>query len=168
MRNLQTTNPVSRNKKKTTFKQFIKLSLLLIALPASSWAADFTFQVPVKLSHMHPNIAQGRVRCVVSTVRGRYAANPQVGEGTSQPFNLRGGAYNGTITVTVNATNERLRADAKSWGCKLSLKTADAISHRMPGNNNGFVGTGLAGEGPRPVYPRNRSAPYRNFDNGNL
>jgi hypothetical protein len=74
-----------------------------ILLSATSLFADdlFTLYVPVRVSHLHPSIAQITVRCTLS---GRDAATGSITTygpalGKSQSFATTGGAYSGTATM---------------------------------------------------------------------
>ena len=60
----------------------------------------------------------------------------------------------------VGRANERTRSLAKTWGCTLYLRARD---------ERGFSPAyQFAGGGPAPRYERDRSAPYRDKDSGDL
>ncbi len=138
---------------------FGKLSAMLLVLPAIAAADDFTFDIPVRLSNMHPDIVQGKVECAVSDSTTSGFAPVQVGRNDTA-FVLRDGGFNGDVTVVVNAANERIRARARSWGCALYLRAHDERGFRRAYH--------YAGGGPTPRYPRDRSAPFRDDDSGAL
>ena len=131
-------------------------ALLLAAAPR---ADDFTFVVPVRLVDMHSDIVEGKVECAVSQNRESPWAGPEVGR-ESTTFAISGGRYRGDVTVVINAANERIRSLARTWGCALYLKAR---------GDRGFFPAGqFAGQGPAPRYDRDRSAPYRTQDTGDL
>jgi hypothetical protein len=135
------------------------LVALTLLMPAATRADDFTFVVPVRLANMHSDIVEGMVSCTVSQNRDSPWAGPEVGR-ESTTFTISAGRYRGDVTVVVNAANERTRSLARTWGCTLYLRARD---------ERGFSPAyQFAGGGPAPRYERDRSAPYRDKDSGDL
>lgn len=92
----------------------------LIASPTAAAAADFTFDVPVRIENA-PSMTTAYIDCVVwRAAVGEVYSGPgnMMGRGgTSVP--VTGGRYEGTVTIEVNASGIIPAADARSYSCSL-------------------------------------------------
>jgi hypothetical protein len=96
-------------------------ALGLVAAPAARAEQDLTFQVPVKVQNLHPDVKSISVGCKVlpAGVFGR-ADVPVVGN-----------AYNKTVSVKLKMADSQW-AEAKTYHCALYL---------MPASGNGWTPT---------------------------
>lgn len=103
-------------------KRSITLSLAtmaagLLAQPAA--AADFTFDVPLRISNM-PSVTQVHVDCLVSRVAmsDPYPAAERnvMGRGEAS-VSISGGNFDGIVTVEVNNRSIVPSAEARSYRC---------------------------------------------------
>lgn len=97
-----------------SLKLLLALGAIVSAVPAG--AADFTFNVPVRVDNMN-NATQGWVSCDI--YQGTGASRRSVGFGRTD-IAIRSGAYAGNVSVTVNAASGFAATDADSWGCFLT------------------------------------------------
>jgi hypothetical protein len=95
---------------------FAMLSVWIMSVSANLYATDFTFEVPVRLTNLHPDITQGNVRCDVLDERPIVIGTSG---GSSPGFSISGGHYEGTVTVAFNATQPWR---ARTYRCELMLR----------------------------------------------
>lgn len=117
---------------------FIALILSLAGATAAS-AADFTFNIPLRVENV-PSMETVTVKCLVSSVRvgEPYAAGRGnvVGQGQTTVRPVDGG-YNGVVRVEVNASGINPASSAQSYSCNLSASgaaTTGATYAASPGN----------------------------------
>lgn len=84
--------------------------LLLAAAPARAADQEVTFQVPVKVEKLHPEVTRVAVACRVT---------PTNAYGTAE-VNIANGAYTGTVAVKVKVTQGE-SATAQGYRCELFL-----------------------------------------------
>ena len=121
----------------------------MISLSALGQAEDFTFVVPVSVSHLPSEIDYLGVTCDVYGAPG-----VQIGQGgtTAGAMPVTGGAYHGDVTVAFNASPGRDAHAATTYQCHLSM------SHSGPPTLTYF------GEGSswyRAAYPDERTFPLQ-------
>ena len=90
-------------------------AVALSALAAPAAAADFTFDVPVRVQNV-PSMHTLYLSCSVWTA---YPDDRLVGRGSSPPIPTTGGSYEGTVTIEVNATGITPAAEARVYNCAL-------------------------------------------------
>ncbi|MAF29506.1 MAG: hypothetical protein CL819_09820 [Croceicoccus sp.] len=88
----------------------------------------FIFEVPVRIREMHPVIAQGKVRCIVSTAEGGgAAASSRLGE-AEVVFDIRDGEFVEDVVVYVRLRSDSLLPSARGWICDLMLRKSGPTS----------------------------------------
>lgn len=92
---------------------------LLLALPWTVGAVDFTFNVPVDVNTQPVDVNEGQVKCIAKPAP--TANTGDVGEGV-QFFSLENGNFQGTVTVAFNASPGQDRSQAREWQCIMQLK----------------------------------------------
>ncbi|MDZ7736082.1 MAG: hypothetical protein U5P41_08255 [Gammaproteobacteria bacterium] len=105
-------------------------ALTAAAITSASLAADFTFEVPVNINNMHPDITQMAVACSVFAPGGALATERTV-------FSLTDGNYTGDVTVEVTvpeapAGSRRSAADVHEYSCFLLGMEPDNPASFMP------------------------------------
>jgi len=88
-------------------------AVLLLSVGAT-FAADFTFEVPVELRHVHPDFMEGNVSCDVYD-ESRRRISPVAG---TRGFPIAREAYRGIVTVEIS-TVDAWRA--RRYKCELGL-----------------------------------------------
>jgi hypothetical protein len=117
-----------------------------------------TFQVPVKLENLHPDIVKARIDCEVGSW-GYPGTNSN-----SKDVPITGGKYVGTVSVPVDYgkyTKEQLAVHLEkgdlTWACRLSLGTTNgnnyALSTDNVQNKTLFIDT-------MPIFKRKDGAPF--------
>lgn len=107
--------------------------LLFIAtsLFAASTTPTITFNVPVQLTKLHPNVAEVRVSCICVDQSGA-----QVTDFISSPSNAMvpdaNGNINKTVTITVQAVAGKDIASAKTYLCTLGIRPNGAPGLTQP------------------------------------
>lgn len=124
------------------------LAMASVAAASSGLAADFTFEVPVNINNMHPDITQMAVACSVLAAGGALATERTV-------FSLSGGSYSGDVSVEVTvpeapAGSRRTAADVNEYSCFLL--------GMEPGNPGSFMPMSLAEDSYR-QYSLDETAP---------
>jgi hypothetical protein len=96
----------------------------LFACASAAGAADFTFNVPVSLKSISPEYPV-TIRCFVfnmavpaGTPTNMQFGGDLIGEGR-KGFTLKSGAYEGTVTVSVDSSTRKNPADARGYRCLL-------------------------------------------------
>jgi hypothetical protein len=112
------------------------IGLLLLALVSHATAEQFTFEVPIVLRNLHPEIDSFLVNCNVY-------ADPLFVANTSQTVALPERNYTGTLRMTLNVLNP---ASIRRYTCTMSLNTT---------RSSGYLGERLVLE----TYGRDPSAP---------
>jgi len=84
--------------------------LLLAAAPARAADQEITFQVPVKVEKLHPEVTAISIGCRVTPVGSFGRAD----------VNIANGAYTGTVAVKVKVTQGE-SATAQGYRCELFL-----------------------------------------------
>jgi hypothetical protein len=99
------------------------LSMLLAGFLSEAQAADFTFNVPVELHDVHPDITHVRVVCNVTSTP-TWTNNPfvKVAFGASIQQSIVGGEFNSTITVPTNVWPGKDPASGRSYRCDMNFK----------------------------------------------
>ena len=110
------------------------MAALLTTAPVS--AADFTFNIPVRIQNMR-NAEAAWVSCDVFRAEGTRRTAIAFGR---TDIELRDGAYEGTVTVAFNVQPGFASSDATDWGCLL------IYNWRMP---DGTIATRGATEAER-------------------
>lgn len=130
---------------------FAAIALVFASGPAS--AADFTFTVPVKLANLPPDSRQGMVQCLayIGPIGPGLSTLHLAGNGFSM-FPISGGAYEGEVTVTIDARPGVDPATATHYSCALQFNAT------LRGRDNQF-GYSL-GATPGPALPVAPGAPY--------
>ena len=103
------------------------LASLFLALTAqTALAADFTFEVPVDVSNLHPDITRATISCtaVRYPTTGGFGGGVIVGRSMDYNLTLTDRAYRGTITVEANAIAAHRPGEANGYECGLYFTTA--------------------------------------------
>jgi hypothetical protein len=88
-------------------------------LPSAAAAADYTFDVPVRLVNL-PSLTGASVHCIVYSVEALSPdAGVVMGEG-SAAVPVSGGAFDGVVTVEVNNRSIYPSGNARSYLCNLN------------------------------------------------
>src|SRR6476661_4224535 len=101
-----------------SLRAYMAIGAVLSGAPAS--AADFTFNVPVRIENMR-NANEAWVSC--DLFQGTLGSRRSVGFGRTE-VPIHSGAYTGTVAVNVNAASGFIATDADSWGCFLIYEWA--------------------------------------------
>lgn len=83
-------------------------------------AADFTFNVPVKISYLHPNADEVKVQCTVSKSTD-FSGSPgtdQIAWGQKSLGKPIGG-YSGTVVVAIDALPGKDPAAGNHYKCRI-------------------------------------------------
>jgi hypothetical protein len=91
------------------------LFAIVVAVAAPASAADFTFDVPVRVQNV-PSMHTLYLSCTIYTA---YPGGTIMARGESGNFPITGGAYEGTVTIEVNADGIRPAAEARAYACSL-------------------------------------------------
>ena len=97
----------------------VLISLLLFS-PAL-FAADFTFNVPVKLTNLHEDVSEGYVECIVSRKLSPNAHAREIIGHSLTDLIVTEGSVEGAFTVSVNPNPNQLASSANYWQCKTKL-----------------------------------------------
>lgn len=117
-------------------------------------AADFTFTVPVTVSHLPPSIAWVVLSCTVVTDSAH--GNRQVGGGRASVA-ISGGGYSGDVVIAFNATLPEERHLGAFYTCNISNFTSAATS---AGGASRVYYPGDAAAHPERFFPLNPGAPF--------
>lgn len=123
--------------------------LLLLAMPLTAWAADFTFNVPVNIQNQEAGINNGEVRCSAYFRQPLSNAN-RIGEGVQFFAVDTQGSFQGTLTVAFYADQGDAPEDARFYTCVLRLQVDGGayIEQSSPENSgNFFVNGGISQTG---------------------
>lgn len=94
---------------------------LLLGASGAAGAADFTFNIPLRIENV-PSVVSVAIECAVSRLRvGEpypFGGTNVVGRGSTVVHPV-GGRYNGTVRVVVNATGINPAASAQSYLCSM-------------------------------------------------
>ena len=102
--------------KAETFTTSLVWAMLFLIVPSWTMAADFTFDVPLNLEKLHPDVKSATVHCNVASDPG-----VTVGEGkTSVPRGANGSIHK-TVTVAFNVSPGKNPGDAKIYTCSLRI-----------------------------------------------
>jgi hypothetical protein len=103
----------------------------LFACASAAGAADFTFNVPVSLKSISPEYPV-TIKCFVfnmavpaGTPTNMQFGGDLIGEGRKD-FTLKSGAYEGTVTVSVDSSTRKNPADARGYRCLLQFTRGSA------------------------------------------
>ena len=122
-------------------KEMFACHLLTLALvfPNMVFAEDFTFNVRVELSNLHPDVEGANVLCkVLIAAEGAPVGENVVGLKRSENLMVSaGGAINQTVRIKFNAYSGKNPADATKYLCLLDLvhKNGTEIAPTPSGNN---------------------------------
>jgi hypothetical protein len=104
--------------KSVSWRGLVLTSIVLFNLSAiTARAEDFTFNVPVKVSNLHPDLKRGAVNC---TVGGKE--NQKVGTSGYVYFPITNGGFDGIVPVKFNASPPSNNIYASSWVCSLNFQ----------------------------------------------
>jgi len=97
-------------------------AIVLSFASGPTWAADFTFTVPVELSNLPPDSRRGVVSCALRTSAVGTPRSGTVGVGNGHGlFTISGGDYRGEVTVTANADPGVDPATVTHYTCGLAF-----------------------------------------------
>jgi hypothetical protein len=138
----------------------LPMVLFFAALPAA--ADDFTFEIPITIKNMHPDITQGWVDCFTSrgikdNGKPSIQGNDKIGDG-STAFKISSGNYHGNIIVRFNALPGMNPAEAVAYRCHLRLrdpktKTSGAAEELINRLARGETGYAIEKFRPHPTTP---------------
>ncbi|MCF6282675.1 MAG: hypothetical protein L3J28_10810 [Candidatus Polarisedimenticolaceae bacterium] len=117
-------------------KESAALGVLISSLIFSPalFAADFTFNVPVKFTNLHADIKKVRVQC--SALRPIF--NAEMDAAFGQTFEVvTNGAIDKTIIVTANAEGD-VAAFANRWECKTHVCLNDDYCRKLSPNPDNY------------------------------
>src|SRR5687768_6671795 len=103
-------------------------------LPQSAVAQDFTFEVPVALTDLPPDITESSVVCAVTT---REHGGTAIGWGSTEVVPISDGGYEGTVLVPVNATGDP--SLVRAYNCRLILNRVEAGTLFNPPDRPGIL-----------------------------
>ncbi len=98
---------------RTAIRLLAALTAAACAAPAG--AADFTFDVPVRVDNL-PSLTSIAVQCAVYTA---YPGGRIIEVARSGPVTVSGGRYEGTVTVEVTNRSLTPSTDARAYRCSL-------------------------------------------------
>src|SRR3989344_4043384 len=123
-------------------------AIVLSFASGPTWAADFTFTVPVELSNLPPDSRMGSVSCALRTSAVGTPRSGTVGVGNGRgTFTISGGAYRGEVTVTANANPGVDPATVTHYTCGLAFYAT------LRGSDHQFAYWLTAAPGPGPSPP---------------
>lgn len=96
-----------------------------------AFAADFTFDVPIELHNVHPDVIGAFITCQVLDERGLVMSPPAPFTPTSgfRNFAVPGGNYSGVVTAELSVLEP---ARARRYNCELALQiTRDSVAVAM-------------------------------------
>jgi hypothetical protein len=105
--------------------------ILLSFLATPVFSEDFTFNVPVQITGLHPDITKGRVGCSIKKFQSGSGSDPIWREG-SQEFNIVNGQFNNTLTIKFDMWPGKDPAEARFWRCDMDLYST-TLGWRMAG-----------------------------------
>jgi hypothetical protein len=111
---------------------FVILAIMLFAVTAgmAQTTPTITFNVPLQLASLHPDVSEVRAACCCYD----QAGIPVVQTGHSAVLVPdANGNINQTVTVTVQAMAGKDLANAKTYACSLELKAAGSNVFTTPG-----------------------------------
>lgn len=105
------------------YQSFLAIAAVVLSFASGPvWAADFTITVPVALANLPPDSRTGHMSCQVRTSPVGAPRSGTVGSGRGfSNFTISGGAYNGDVTVAVNADPGVDPATVTHYSCGLSF-----------------------------------------------
>jgi len=86
---------------------------------ALSFAADFNFTVPVRLTNLPPEIRQFGVMCSANDRLG--PGGTAIGQGGSPRILIQSGGYSGNVTLSFNHSATANPANAVGYDCYLEM-----------------------------------------------
>jgi hypothetical protein len=128
-------------------RSFAAALAFLVLSPATAYAGQFNFTVPVELTNMPAATQRGYVRCIVSQVTPTTPPL-NIGEGRSAEFTITDGRFSGNVLVEVNAGSSFSPAQANRYSCMLWLHV------RRADGSGGFYSAYALGQPTGPVEGR--------------
>lgn len=93
-------------------------------------AADFTFNVPVNISNLHPGVDEVRIQCAVTKGydfgTGPLRPHPDLIAWGHKSLGKPVSGYSGTVAVTIDSLPGKDPAEGKMYKCKLLLMKSGA------------------------------------------
>ena len=127
-------------------------ALTAVACAAPCVAADFTFDVPVRVDNL-PSLTSIAVNCVVYTA---YPGGSIIAVNRSAPVPVSGGSYAGTIVVEVNNAGLTPSSDARAYSCALTGEGTGRTGTRYGLSPDNFADVYARATGHSLVSPNNR------------
>ncbi len=115
-------------------------------------AADFTFDVPVRVDNL-PSLTSIGVQCAVYTA---YPAGSIIAVSRSVPVPVSGGSYAGTVVVEVNNGGLTPSSDARAYGCALTGEGTGRTGTRYGLSPDNFADVYTRATGHSLVSPNNQ------------
>ena len=91
------------------------LALVSVTMPARAWDTTVTFQVPVKLQNLDPQVGKIFMQCTITDGQNWSLS------GVSSQMPVPNGSYIGTLPVAVPVPSADL-GKAKQWHCIVRLQ----------------------------------------------
>lgn len=134
----------------------ILVSIGFLFMDSNASSEDFTFDVPVRVINLHPDIRSVKVVCSVSNTASPFGG-VNIGQGQTE-FPLMDGSYSGTAAIRFNANTGIDPGRARSWGCSLRFLRRDGRE----------LSPAEYSEEPYGMYPLSPGAPYRTSVSGSF
>jgi hypothetical protein len=102
------------------------IAFALCAVTGTALAADFTFNVPLNLQNVHPDVRTATVFCRVFKVRGGYAAENIIAKSDRADIRIpidSDGNYRGTLSVSAETESGKNPADGRYYECDLAFNS---------------------------------------------
>jgi hypothetical protein len=132
-------------------KAFCGYVLMLLSFVSISYAEDFTYNVPVEINNLHPDLKVGQISCSLIN-----KTSEMIGKGSAN-FDIVNGNYSGTVVVKFNTSIPSNNVNAYKWACALYLS-----KNYLPTPNDIARDVTKIG-GP---YPRDTSKPFKDYTEG--
>jgi hypothetical protein len=113
----------------------VHLIVLALVFPHAVCAEDFTFDLKLELSNLHPDVAKIRLYCGASI----SDAGGMIGDGDLEIDVPPAGGINNTVQLTFNASPGKKLSDAKVWRC-------DAYFFKQGDNTQSYPRNSTSGE----------------------
>lgn len=108
---------------RTPVHAFLAAALLLF-VPATSPAEDFTFNVPVRLNNLNPDVELVRITCRVYDDGGRQIARSD-GPAAANRWYSVGRNFSRTVTLKFDVDRGHHPSEARTYRCWMGLQVRD-------------------------------------------
>jgi hypothetical protein len=128
-------------------KAFFCYAFILLVFVPIAYSEDFTFNVPVDIKNLHPDLKKGAINCTIHNKSKQWIGQSE------KYFDIINGSYSGTVVVKFNTTPPSNNVNAYYWACALYLPPGI-----VPNLGNYFACDVTKPDGP---YSRDTSKPCK-------